>query len=95
MLRVSLELRKGEGEWRGEGQKLNSEVVGEGKASENLLKEWTLNVGEGGAETGGMFSHQGLFSNSKGCFSDLGVCEEARDKEPAWLLTSSATDSKV
>jgi hypothetical protein len=77
-------------------------MVGEAKASEKPLKEWTLNVGEGGAETGAIFSHQGLFSNLEGCSSDSSVgeetglwCGEARDREPALLLTSSATLSKV
>jgi hypothetical protein len=36
---VSTALVKVEGEWGGEGEKPNSEVVGEAKASEKPLKE--------------------------------------------------------
>jgi hypothetical protein len=78
----------------GEGQeKLNSEAVGEAKVSEKPLKEWKLTVGDGGAETGAIFSHQGLFSNFRE--KTIPSCEETRDREPALLFTSSATVSKV
>jgi hypothetical protein len=39
VLRVLTVLVKVEDEWRGEGRKLNSEVVGEPKASEKPRKE--------------------------------------------------------
>lgn len=68
---ASLKPKKVKGVEVGEGQKESAlEVVGEPKVSEKPLKEWKLNVGEGGAETGVMFSHQGLFSNLSGASPD-------------------------